>query len=110
MFAAPTGRHRFEGHGASLARFAGQLPALAVVAVWLAGFIAIIATVPPRPVIVTQWANGHMMDSADLFPDFARQFNREDHKTQSGNPIEVRLTRANSGEIAGELKSRVLYG
>jgi hypothetical protein len=110
MFAAPTGRHRFEGHGASLSRFAGQLPALAVVAVWLAGFIAIIATVPPRPVIVTQWANGHMMDSADLFPGFARQFNREDHKTQSGNPIEVRLTRANSGEIAGELKSRVLYG
>ncbi len=51
-----------------------------------------------------------MMDSDALFPAFARKFTAEDHETSSGHQIEIRLARANSGEITGELKSRITYG
>ncbi|MEO6398045.1 MAG: extracellular solute-binding protein, partial [Tepidiformaceae bacterium] len=83
---------------------------VAIGALWLVGFIALVATIAPPPVVVTHWANGHMMDRTTLLPAFAEQFNGEHHETRSGSRIEVRLIRANSGEIAGELSSRVSYG
>jgi len=50
-----------------------------------------------------------MMDRETLLPAFAAEFNSAGHHTQSGSRIEVRLFRTNSGEIAGEVNSRVIY-
>ena len=89
----------------------GDTWALAAIgAVWAMGLVAMIASIPAQPVVITHWANGHMMDRPTLLPAFAEEFNDAGYRTKSGNRIEVRLTRANSGEIAGELRSRVLDG
>ena len=76
---------------------------------WLAGIAALLLTVPP-PVVVVHWANGHMVDSDTLYAAFAREFNHADHRTSTGRSIRVHVVRANSGEIAGELTSRILRG
>jgi Ca-activated chloride channel homolog len=83
-------------------------PALLSV-LWFVGVVALLLTVAP-PVIVVHWANGHMVDSESLYPAFAREFNHAGIRTASGRPIQVRIVRANSGEIAGELISRILRG
>jgi hypothetical protein len=85
-------------------------PLRVVAAVWLAGLVFIAATAPGRPVLVTHWANGHMMDQQSLFPTFAREFNAADNATEAGRQISVELFRANSGEIVGELKARIQHG
>lgn len=77
--------------------------------VWAAGLVAILDTVP-RPVVVVQWANGHMVDSETLFPTFAREFNHAGYRTASGRPIRVQIVRANSGEITGDLIAREARG
>ena len=76
--------------------------------VWAAGAAAIFLTAP-QPVVIVHWANGHMVDSETLYPTFAREFNRAGHRTTSGKRISVHVVRANSGEIAGELTSRILH-
>jgi len=50
-----------------------------------------------------------MMDSPSLLPAFARAFNAQDRKTESGQQIRVQLYRANSGEISGEIKARLAH-
>ena len=82
----------------------------AIFAIWAAGSAVLTLGIAPRPVVVSHWANGHMMDSDGLFPAFARAFTEQGHKTDSGHKIEVQVVRANSGEIDGELKSRIAYG
>ena len=81
-----------------------------VFVIWALGSVTMALTIPPKPVVITHWANGHMMDSDALFPAFARSFVEQGHKTDSGHKIDVRVVRANSGEIDGELKSRISYG
>jgi Ca-activated chloride channel homolog len=94
-----------------LARWIGRKGALAAItAVWLLGLGAMVATVPPEPVVVTHWANGHMMDRETLLPAFAREFTEAGHTTVGGRKIRVEPVRANSGEISAEIKERVLYG
>jgi hypothetical protein len=80
-----------------------------VVVTWAIGVLAIIATVP-RSVVVVHWANGHMVERDALFPAFAREFNGSGRRTASGKPIRVQVVPANSGEITGELVSRVAHG
>ncbi len=86
-------------------------PALALIAAtWFAGAAFLISTASPGPVVVTHWANGHMMDRETLFPTFAREFNEAEIRTPSGKRIEVHVVKANSGEITGELQARIAQG
>src|SRR4029078_3345637 len=57
-------------------------------------------------VVVTHWANGHMM-TAPLLPAFAQQFNAAGHTTRSGRRIEVRPALVTSGVMTCELIKRV---
>ena len=83
---------------------------VAVIAVvWAAGLAIILLTVP-QSVVIVHWANGHMVDSETLYPNFAREFNRSGYRTASGRRITVQIVRANSGEIAGELTARIIRG
>src|SRR5262245_45732471 len=61
-------------------------------------------------VVVTHWANGHMLERPTLLPGLAAQFNASGVATTSGRKVQVRVVMANSGEISGELKQRVSRG
>jgi Ca-activated chloride channel family protein len=79
--------------------------------VWLVGAAALLETASSSStVVVTHWANGHMTDSPELLPAFTRAFNQSHPTTDSGKPIEIDFLKANSGEITGELKARILHG
>ena len=84
-------------------------PLLAIALVWLAGTVLILDAATPEDLIVAHWANGHMMDSPSLLPGFAEVFNARNVETESGKRIQVRLYRANSGQISGEIKARWLH-
>src|SRR5687767_5230932 len=86
-----------------------SLPLWGIALVWLAGTATILSAGSTEDAIVTHWANGHMMDSPSLLPAFARAFNDQDRKTESGQQIRVQLYRANSGEISGEIKARLAH-
>lgn len=97
--------------GQRLARLIGRKGALGAIAVvWSLGLGAMVATVPPEPVVVTHWANGHIMDRETLLPAFSREFTEAGHTTAGGRKIRIEPVRANSGEISAEIESRVLYG
>jgi Ca-activated chloride channel family protein len=84
-------------------------PLFAITLVWLAGVAALIATASATSdVVVSHWANGHMTDSAELLPAFAKAFNQSHQTTSDGKNIRIEVFKANSGEIAGELKSRIV--
>src|SRR4051794_25981039 len=79
--------------------------------VWLAGAVVLLATSHREAhVEVAHWVNGHLIDSPDLLPQFAQTFNQAGVETVSGKRIQIRLFKANSGQITGELKERVLHG
>src|SRR6266540_4385411 len=101
----------FQAPTAKLGQFKSQfsVPLIAIALVWLAGTAVILDAAPAEDAVVTHWANGHMMDSPSLLPAFAQAFNAESLKTESGKRIRVKLYRANSGEISGEIKARLLH-
>ena len=79
--------------------------------VWFAGIVGLLAVPRTEPEVnVTHWANGHLIDSSDLLPKFASAFNKREVETRSGGAIRVKLFKANSGQITGELKERVSHG
>ncbi len=59
-----------------------------------------------QPVVVVQWSNSHLMREG-LLPAMAERFNREDHETDSGDPIEVVVVSCDSAVQAGDLAGRV---
>lgn len=96
------------------AQFLGSFrdPFLSLVALlWLASIVGILA-IPRKQsdINVPHWANGHLIDSVDLLPMFASTFNDLEVETSSGKPIRVKLFKANSGQIAGELRERIGHG
>src|SRR5947208_8207148 len=85
---------------------------LAIVAAWLLGATFVGASVvlgQPKPVVVTHWANGHLM-SDSLLPAFAKSFNAAHHTTASGARVEIRPVLANSGVIKNQLINRFTMG
>src|SRR5215212_1746976 len=82
-----------------------------VAIVWLAGAVVLLGTShTAAEVQVAHWVNGHLIDSPDLLPQFARTFNQTGVETAAGNKIQIKLLKANSGQITGELKERVSRG
>jgi Ca-activated chloride channel homolog len=82
-----------------------------VVLIWMTGVVGLLAVPHEKTDInVPHWANGHLIDSLDLLPTFASAFNEQDIETNSGKPIRIKLFKANSGQIAGELRERVGHG
>ena len=94
------------------ARFSSRNGLLYVVAiVWLAGAVLLIGTGRNESEVeVAHWVNGHLIDSPDLLPQFAKAFNQNRVETASGKKIQIKLIKANSGQIIGELISRVTRG
>jgi Ca-activated chloride channel homolog len=97
------------GNGSGLS---GERRALlcGIAVVMVLSVVAIFLTLrEPAPVVVTHWANGHMMNTA-LLPRFAEQFNKAGFRTRSGTRIEVRPVLVNSGEMTDTLVARVGKG
>src|SRR5688500_20249162 len=82
-----------------------NVPLCAIAVLWLLGTAAILNASPAEDVLVVHWANGHMMDSPSLLPAFAKAFNAQNLETESGKQIRIKVYRANSGEIYGEIKT-----
>ncbi len=82
-----------------------------VVAVfWAVGTVAIVVAAPARddqrPIVVTHWANGHVM-TPRLLESFAAAFNREEHRVSSGRRIHIDGRTVNSSVIAEGLIARI---
>jgi len=83
---------------------------LIIAALWLVGFIAIVAFQPSGPpVTVVHWANGHMTRPG-LLPQMAERFNAANHRTANGQRIAVRVFNDGSAEQVSDLVSRVVRG
>jgi Ca-activated chloride channel homolog len=88
---------------------------LAIAAVWSAGAAIIVwlalacagccGNCDDR-VVITHWANGHVMTDP-LLKTFAARFNAADYRTAAGKRIEVRPYLVNSGVIAEGLIARI---
>src|SRR3954447_19958648 len=59
-----------------------------------------------EPLIIVHWANSHPMRPG-LLPDMAETFNAGNHKTASGQPIEVHVVSCDSAAQIGDLVSRL---
>ncbi|TAK21266.1 MAG: VWA domain-containing protein [Chloroflexota bacterium] len=87
----------------------------ALLAAIVGGWIVALALVFGSPlirsdtVVVTHWANGHMMRPA-LLPAFAEKFNRTGVTTRSGKPMTVRMVGLDSGVEADEVIARLSDG
>src|SRR5205823_4629924 len=85
---------------------------VAIAVFWIIGvlFVTVRPIVAgPQPVVVTHWANGHVM-SDSLLPACAKRLNAERHTVASGAPLEVRPVLANSGVIKDQLINRITLG
>ena len=60
----------------------------------------------PDPVVIVHWANSHPMREG-LLPEMAEEFNKEDHETADGRPIEVVMISCDSSDQAADLAERV---
>jgi len=82
----------------------------AIGALWLVGAIMVFAvSTRQETIVVTHWANGHMMNEA-LLPTFAKQFNAGKYRTSSGKQIKVEAYTVNSGVMTCQLIKRASHG
>ena len=88
-------------------------PLFVIGAIWLIGVFFLAAPAlsekAPNTIVLSHWANGHMMSEA-LLPSMADRFNEAGYKTASGLRIEVRPVLVNSGIIAEGLIGRLKPG
>ena len=79
---------------------------LLVVALLAASVVKNIVFPAKDPVVVVQWANSHPTRPG-LLLDMAEQFNSEDHETDDGRPIKVKVVPCDSAVQTEDLVARV---